>query len=74
MEEKKNLAYPEGEEPPKDGEKAKTPWQMQKESWYDKIPLSLKQLDIIIGICLTLLALTFLAICLDALGIFHLFG
>lgn len=60
---------------PEDGqEKPKTPWQLQKESWYDKIPLTLKQLDWIIGICLTLLALTFVAIALDALGIFHIFG
>ena len=55
-------------------EKPKTPWQLQKESWYDKIPLTLKQLDWIVGICLTLLALTFVAIALDALGIFSIFG
>lgn len=54
--------------------KVKTPWQMQKERWYDKIPLNLKQLDIIIGVCWTLLALTFVLICLEALDIFHLFG
>ena len=53
---------------------AKTLWQMTKESWYDKVPLTLKQLDIIIGVCLTLLALTFIAICLDAMDIFNLFG
>ena len=55
-------------------EKPKSLWQLQKESWYDKIPLTLKQLDWIVGICLTLLALTFLAIALDALGIFSIFG
>ena len=55
-------------------EKPKTPWQLQKGSWYDKIPLTLKQLNWIVGICLTLLALTFLAIALDALGIFSIFG
>lgn len=59
---------------PPEEEKAKTPWQLQKESWYDKIPLTLKQLDIIIGVCLTLLVLTFVAIVLDALGIFNIFG
>ena len=53
---------------------AKTLWQMTKESWYDKVPLTLKQLDWIIGVCLFLLVLTFLAICLDSMGIFHLFG
>ncbi len=63
----------QGSGAPEGGEKAKTPWQMQKESWYDKVPLSLKQLDIIIGICLTLLALIFLAIALDALGIVDVF-
>ena len=59
---------PEGEQ------KAKSPWQIMKESWYDKIPLNLKQLDAIIGGCLTLLVLTFIAICLDAMGIYSFFG
>lgn len=72
MEEEKTL--PEEENTPHNGEKVKTPWQMQKESWYDKIPLSLKQLDWIVNICLTLLALCFIAICLDALGIYNFFG
>lgn len=71
MEEEKNL--PEESTAP-NGEKAKTPWQIQKESWYDKIPLSLKQLDLIIHVCLTLLGLCFIAICLDALGIYNFFG
>ena len=35
--------------------KTKSTWQIQKESWYDKVPLNLKQLDIIIAICLILL-------------------
>lgn len=64
----------EEEKTPQDGEKAKSPWQLQKESWYDKIPLTQKHLDIIIGVCLALLALTFVAIYLDARDIFHLFG
>ena len=72
--EEKNLVPPENGETPQDGEKAKTPWQVKKEGWYDKIPLTLKQLDIISGVCLTLLALTFIAICLDAMGIYNLFG
>ena len=66
-EEEKNL-------PEEKKEKAKTPWQTTKESWYDKIPLNLKQLDLIIGVCLTLLALCFLAIILDATGIYNFFG
>lgn len=60
--------------PPEKEVETKTPWQKQKEYWYDKIPLTLKQLDIIIGICWTLLILTFIAIFLDAKGIINLFG
>lgn len=60
--------------PEEDREKQKSTWQIQKESWYDKVPLTLKQLDIIIGVCLTLLGLAFVAICLDAMGIWSLFG
>lgn len=62
------------EEDPRPNEKVKTPWQMQKESWYDRIPLTVKALDIIIGVSLALLALTFVLIYLDAKDIFHLFG
>ena len=71
MEEEKNRTDPEQLEEKKE---EKSDWQKTKEGWYDKIPLTLKQLDIIVGVCLTLLALTFLAIILDAMGIFHLFG
>ena len=49
-------------------------WQLQKENWYDRVPLNQKQLDIIIGVCLVLLVLTFVLIYLDAKDIFHLFG
>ena len=38
------------------------------------MPLNQKQLDIIIGVCLVLLVLTFVLIYLDAKDIFHLFG
>ena len=55
-------------------EEEKTPWQEKKEGWYDKVPLSLKQLDIIVVVCWILLGLCALAIALDALDIFHLFG
>lgn len=64
MEEEKNL--PE--------EKEKSQWQKTKEGWYDKIPLTLKQLDIIIAVCWVLLGLCFAAICLDAMGIVNFFG
>lgn len=55
-------------------EQLKSQWQLQKENWYDRVPLNQKQLDIIIGVCLVLLALTFVLIYLDAKDIFHLFG
>lgn len=55
-------------------EKAKTPWQVTKESWYDKIPLNLKQLDMIITVCWILLGLCAAAIVLDAAGIYSFFG
>ena len=45
-------------------------WQQTKESWYDKVNLTVKQLDIIIGCCIAALILTFIAIAMDAIGIF----
>ena len=45
-------------------------WQQTKESWYDKVNLTVKQLDIIIGCCIAALILTFIAIALDAVGVF----
>ena len=48
---------------------SKTLWQQTKESWYDKANLTVKQLDIIIGCCITGLILTFICIALDAMGI-----
>ena len=55
-------------------ESVRSQWQLQKENWYDRVPLNQKQLDIIIGVCLALLVLTFVLIYLDAKDIFHLFG
>ena len=63
----------EKKELPQKEEKAKTPWQLQKESWYDKIPLTVKQLDIIIYICWTLLALFVIGVFLDETGIYDVF-
>lgn len=71
MEEQKDLT-PEEDKP--EQEKAKTPWQIQKENWYDKVPLNLKQLDTIIVVGLILLVLTFVVIFLDAADIFNPFG
>ena len=72
MEEEKIL--PEGEQNDPQEVKAKDLWQIQKESWYDKIPLNLKQLDTIIVVCWILMALTAILIYLDVKDIFHLFG
>ena len=70
MEDEKNLT-PATED---SVEKAKTPFQMQKENWYDKVPLTVKQLDWIIWGGLALLVLTFIVIFLDAADIFNPFG
>ena len=69
MEMDKNL--PETEEAPltPGEEKPKTPLQLQKENWYDKIPLNVKQLDIIIGCGIAGLILTGICIALDAMNI-----
>ena len=64
---------PEDDTPEKESE-SKSTWQIQKESWYDKVPLNLKQLDTIIAICLILLVITFIVIFLDAADIFNPFG
>ena len=59
---------------PEEEVKTRSMWQIQKESWYDKLPLNLKQLDIIIVVSLVLLVLTFIVIALDAMDIFNPFG
>ena len=55
-------------------EKAKTMWQMEKERWYDKLPLNLKQLDTIVIVCWILIFVVIGVITLDALDIFNPFG
>ena len=55
---------PEGEEKPK------SQLQQVKEYWYDKVPLTLKQLDIIVWCCYAALAILAVCIALDAIGIF----
>ena len=74
MEENKIL--PEAEEAPlpPEEEKTRSMLQIQKESWYDKLPLNVKQLDIIITVCWILIAVVFLVIALDAMDIFNPFG
>lgn len=72
--EEKNQEEPQVSQAPQDEKKPVTAWQAKKESWYDKVPLTLKQLDIVIGVCLTLLAVCFVLIILDAAGIYNVFG
>ena len=54
--------------------KMKSMWQIQKEGWYEKLPLNLKQLDTIIVVCFVLLVITFIVIALDAMDIINPFG
>ena len=67
MEEEKNIL-------PEEKTEEKTAWQTTKEGWYDKVPLTVRQLDIIIGVSLAALVIVFVLIFLDAWDIFHLFG
>ena len=69
--EEKNLTPEEATPPVRiEDQSAKSLWQQTKESWYDKVNLTVKQLDIIIGCCIAALILTFIAIALDAIGVF----
>ena len=74
METEKTL--PEVEEAPLSPEeqKAKTLFQIQKESWYDKVPLNLKQMNWIVAVCWILIVLLIVVIALDAMNIFNPFG
>ena len=55
-------------------EKAKSLLQIEKENWYDKIPLNVKQLDAIITVGWILIFVVIIVIALDALNIFNPFG
>ena len=68
--EENNLETTEEKAVPIEEQSAKSLWQQTKESWYDKVPLTVKQLDIIIACGIGGLVLTFIAIALDAMGIF----
>lgn len=59
---------------PEEEEKEKSLLQLQKESWYDKIPLNIKQLDTIITVCWILIIVVIIVIALDAMDIFNPFG
>ena len=55
---------------PIEEQSAKSLWQQTKEGWYDKVNLTVKQLDIIIACGIGGLIITFIAIALDAMGVF----
>jgi len=74
MAEEEMILEEEETELPEEEIKMKSMWQIQKESWYEKIPLNLKQLDTIIVVCLILLAVTFAVMFLDAADIINPFG
>lgn len=44
----------------------------KKESWYEKVPLSLRQVDVIIWVVSALLAIVVVLIILEAAGIFKI--
>ena len=68
--EEKNMEQQEEQKIPLEEQSSKTLWQQTKESWYDKVNLTVKQLDIIIGCCIGGLILTAIAIAMDAMGVF----
>ena len=72
MEDEKIL--PETEDSAQVPGEVKPLWQMQKERWYDKLPLNLKQLDTIVIVCWILIFVVIGVITLDALDIFNPFG
>lgn len=51
------------------GEKPKHPWQVMKESWYEKVVSSMnlttRKLDILIGVCVVVLIVSFLFVYQD---------
>ena len=74
MEEQKTLPETENSTLRPEEEKTRSMLQIQKESWYDKLPLNVKQLDIIITVCWILIFVVIAVIALDAMNIFNPFG
>ena len=70
MEDKTNEIEQEEKALPIEEQSSKSLWQQTKEGWYDKVNLTVKQLDIIIGCGIAGLILTAIAIALDAMGVF----
>lgn len=59
----------EKEQLPKE-EKPKSPWQLQKENWYDNLNVTVHQLDVVIWLASAALVIVFVLILLDAAGVF----
>ncbi|MBQ0071874.1 MAG: hypothetical protein KBS81_08505 [Spirochaetales bacterium] len=57
-----------------DEQKPKKAWQKKKEGWYEHVHLSVRQLDVIIGIGIAALLVVGDLIGLEAAGIFTLFS
>ena len=73
MELDQNKLSPEetpGEFPCHEEEPPKHKWQQTKENWYDHLTVTVKQLDIIIGVAVAGLVLVGIMIALDAMGVF----
>ena len=68
--EDKNLETTEEKTVPVEEQSAKSLWQQTKDSWYDKVNLTVKQLDIIIACGIGGLIITAIVIALDAMGVF----
>ena len=68
--EEKDTALPQEEATPQEQTPVKSQWQQTKEGWYDKVPLTVKQLDMIIVGGIIGLVITFIVIALDAMGVF----
>lgn len=64
-----DAAHTEPPEKKDPGIRSKHPWQVTKESWYDKLHVSVRQLDIIIGVASVALAIVVILIILDAMGL-----
>ena len=68
--EEKDISSTEEETTVQEDVPVKSAWQTTKEGWYDKVPLTVKQLDWIIGLGIAGLVITFIVIALDAMGVF----
>ena len=52
----------------------KPAWQAQKESVYEKLPVTVRQLDIIIGLAVAGLVIVAILIALDAMNIIYIYS